>query len=135
MKLHKQQQKALDQFNELGFVYIDGPRRSGKTMLLHEIIKQSKGKVGVFTRSRHWFEISYSSVFGKKVSFMDKNCKTLIGDEFYINYEDARNKKVAVAGTFHLDTRTPPKHLKGTTAENKKVLPKKLYYYEFGKYE
>ena len=137
-KLNKLQKKAYKEFEKTGRVFIDAPRRSGKTTLLQYIVEQNPDKsIGVFS--------SYGQRFVQLLYGKYKNCKynnfyaeILIGDEAMITGFDRVDHKIACAFT------GCPRITKWTDPYNKQKLEyikkferemsKEHYQKEFGNY-
>lgn len=140
IKLNKLQKNAIERFDTFNYVAVNAPRRAGKTEMLKEIIRQSRGKVGVFCHNYNFFKIVYQKEFGTKVVFNGEDCKTIIGDEIFITYhqDPFRGKRIACAGTFNVckwSLQDIPHIKKIDLKEAKKNLPIEFYNQEFGNYE
>ena len=96
MKLTLKQQDAFDFFGRSGYLVLEGPRRSGKTMVLLEIVRRnSKKTVGVKCLSRKMFDTFYKEF--KNCKYNKEDVDILIGDEVFI--EPTPKKKTACAMT------------------------------------
>jgi len=100
MKLQKYQKKALDDFYKFNYFIIEAPRRSGKTELLLELIRQNKDKekIAVILPNRSFFDI-YKEEGVSYIRNLDdiKKYTLIIGDEILVN--PIKNKKTACAFT------------------------------------
>lgn len=109
MKLTKYQKKALSDFEEFGYLVIEAPRGSGKSILLREIIRRNIDKevIGVVCRSQFVYKIIYGAEFDKKTTYIpykkflsrivDLRFTLIIGDEVLVAPQ--RNTKTACALT------------------------------------
>ena len=103
--------QALLDFEEYGYLVIEAPRGSGKTVLLREIVRRNIGKekIGVICSSLLMFKTCYEREFNGKITqavyipykeffknpSIDSKFTLLIGDEVFI--EPRRNVKTACA--------------------------------------
>ena len=96
MELTKYQMQALLDFEEYGYVIIEAPRGSGKTVFLREIIKRNIGKekIGIVCSSLSLYRACYEREFNKKITYIPRvmfidghrnsQFTLLIGDEIFI---------------------------------------------------
>lgn len=97
MGLTKYQMKALLDFEEFGYLVVEAPIQSGKSILLKEIIKRNIGKetIGVVCPSLAMYKECYEREFNEKITyiprvmFSNENIHThqftlIIGDEVFI---------------------------------------------------
>lgn len=84
--MNKLQQKAIDDFNKFGYLIVNAPRRSGKTTLLQEIIKQNRDKrIGVMCLNYGMFKaMGYDKFLNCIYAENNKDVDMLIGDEVFI---------------------------------------------------
>lgn len=93
------QQKAIEDFNKFGYLIVNAPRRSGKTILLQEIIKQNQDKkIGVQCLNYRMFKcLGYDQFINCIYVENNKDVDILIGDEVFI--EPIPNIRTACALT------------------------------------
>lgn len=96
--MNKLQQKAIDDFNKFGYLIVNAPRRSGKTTLLREIIRQNICE-GLYVKclNKGMFDALYGDIKGIKYMMGDvipKDARLVIGDEVFF---DPKSKVTRIA--------------------------------------
>lgn len=107
MELTSSQLKAIELFEEFGYLVIEGARASGKTTILQEIVCSNPNiKIGVKALNREVFELCYSRFKNCEYYKEGEEYDLLIGDEVLIKKSEAK-KAISAYTPNHIVWRLP----------------------------
>ncbi len=161
IKLRKEQEEAIDFFDEYGYLVINDARQTGKTEVIKEIIRRNRDKrIGIMCPNRDYWQSCYRDIKEEvyqmkpmvnkvpsinfigtrvdEVDFIVNKFDIIIGDEVFVNPFLGFNFRVktvsACTPRYIIKTIHNEKELKKKAKIFKKILNKEHYSVEYGQF-